>query len=275
MQKSNVYFQILLYCFCALLVVLYVNLYGVFDMANKLLPKPIMVLLPIGAACLSLAIVFYYYFRRRDRDTGLRTSFLVAGGVCCIAALFIPDSQFPAKRIHVVEYMLLVLLVRYVMSWRIQDGQLLLYSVLATVLFGIHDELLQGIHPSRTYGLRDMTVNGVAALGGGLIWHGGSLFTRDIIINSGEEFGRVPGETLYLLWLSAAVLMFIIPLTVYRQEELPYWPLLPLSAAMVFWSCYLPALKGSQRYGCTVLSCLAYLFLLYPVLINATSYTFY
>ncbi len=275
MGKKSALFQMFLYCLCVLLVILFVNLYGVFAIADSWLPASVLQLLPILVVVLFFAAVVAFFFRRSSAYDGSR-SLLWLGGTVCVAALVIPDSQFPAKRVHVAEYMALVCLVRYAMSWRLQGLSLLFFSVFATILFGIHDELLQGLHPARTYGLRDMLVNSFAALGGGLIWHSCSLFVRPELREEKRRGKRDTNIILaYLCWFSLSILTFVVPLSVYRQETIPYWPLLPLSAAVVLWSLYYHDLAPRFKYGFFVVNCLAYLFLLYPVAINVSSYTFY
>lgn len=273
MQNKNMYYQVLGYVLCAILVVFFVNLYSVWAVASKLLPPQLLTILPIAAGATLTAAALFYFLKRKAQSSRQENSLILLGGAICLLALFLPDSQYPVKRIHVVEYMILVCLVRYVMSLKIQGKPLLIYSVLVTVLFGIHDELLQGIHPSRTYGLRDMLVNGVSALGGGLIWHGGLLFTKDL--NNSESMQGRHVAVCYLFFLFLSVLAFIVPLTVYRQETIPYWPLMPLSGAMVAWTFYSQEVFGAQKYGCLVVSCLAYLFFLYPVTINVLAYNFF
>ena len=105
----------------------------------------------------------------------------------CLLALLVSDMRYAVKRIHVVEYLFLSLVVRYGMSWKLQEKNLLLFSFLATAVFGVHDELLQGIHPLRTYGLRDMAVNGISAAGGALIWHGADLFSDNLQSSTGNS----------------------------------------------------------------------------------------
>lgn len=275
MEKNSAFFQVFLYCLCALLVILFVNLYGVFAFADKVLPASVVKLLPILLVVLAVVAVLIFFYQSRHRLGG-NTSLIWLGGLVCLVALTLPDSRFPAKRIHVAEYMGLVCLVRYAMSWRIQGGTLLFFSIFATILFGIHDELLQGLHPSRTYGVRDMLVNSFAALGGGLIWHGCALYVRSEITGNRKAGGTDKYIAIgYLCWFSLSILAFVVPLAAYRQETVPYWPLLPLSAATVFWSLYYPDVEAHIKYGCFVANCVGYLFFFYPVAINVLSYTFY
>ena len=274
MDKGSFSFQLLLYTACSLLVVLFVNLYDLFSLLQNLLPKPALTLLPIGATFFAVVLLFVL-LKKRTASPGFNWIWLLAGATICLLALAVPDPRFPVKRIHVLEYMGLCCLVRYAMSWRLSGTQLLFFSVLATALFGVHDELLQGIHHQRTYGLRDMLVNGLGALGGGMIYHGAALFEGDSRSFHQENSSDYLIGRLYIGWLVMGVLAFIIPLMGYRNDVLPYWPLLPLSAGLVFWFLYHNRLKGGVRYGCQVVSCLAFLFFFYPVVVNAVSLTFF
>ncbi len=276
MQNESAYFQFFLYCLCGLLVLCFVNLYSVYVLASKLLSASAITLLPVTAVFLVVFTVFFYFSRFRVQVRNIHWPMVWLGSLVCIFALLLPDRQFPAKRVHVLEYMILVCLVRYTMSFYLQGRVLLFFSVLATIMLGLHDELLQGIHPSRTYGLRDMAVNGLAALGGGLIWHGGALFSRPGSNNLRNSDRNLPWLVpCYLLWLCLSVVAFVVPLTAYRQEIIPYWPLLPLSATVVLWNLYSQDFDGQLKYGCSVVSCIVFLFFIYPVVINGSSYIFY
>lgn len=276
MQKKGLFFQIFLYCLCGLLVVLFVNLYSFWVVVDQLLPAHMMKALPVAAVIIFVFAALFYLSRIKTDKSEVNWFIFGAGVAVSVLALLVPDRQFPVKRIHVFEYMVLACLVRYVMSWRIQGRSLLFFSVLGTILFGIHDELLQGVHPLRTYGLRDMVANGVAAVGGGLIWHGGGLFIRPgIISHKRGERKEYVFVTAYLVWLCLCILAFIVPLTAYRQEIIPYWPLIPLSGVIVLWSLYYQKVEGQLQYGCLVVNCLISLYLAYPVVINASSCIFH
>lgn len=270
--KNSLSFQVFLYVLCCVLVIIFVHLYSVFSFFNRVLPSQALVILPIVLVLFALFFIFFCSFSKKDQ---LNWSLVLTGMLLCLGALTIPDSRYPVKRIHVLEYMLLSSLVRYAMSWKIQGGKLLFFSVLATAVFGIHDELLQGIHLKRTYGLQDMSVNGLSALGGGLIWHGGRVFQgRDVHLAQQSATDRGP-LILYLSWLAASVFCFIMPLAGLKNQPVPYWTLLPLSAALLFWALYLKQFVGGGRYGCMVLNGLIFPFFCYPLVINAFSFTFY
>jgi len=270
--KDSLSFQVFLYALCCVLVIVFVHLYSVYSLLNKVLPPEAPVILPIALVLFALFFVFFCSFRKKDQ---VYWPLLLTGILLCLGALIIPDSRYPVKRIHVLEYMLLSCLVRYAMSWKIQGAKLLFFSVVATAVFGIHDELLQGIHLKRTYGLRDMGVNGLSAFGGGLIWHGGRLFQREAVLSVHQSAANSSLPILYLSWLVASVFCFVVPLAGLKNQPIPYWTLLPLSAALLFWALYLEQFAGRTRHGCMVLSGLVFSFFCYPFVINAFSLTFY
>ncbi len=87
----------------------------------------------------------------------------------CIAAVVFQIVEIPNKRIHIPEYVL--------MSWLLFEalkpdyrgkGGLLLILVLSSLL-GIVDEVVQGFHPQRYYGYKDMVVNFLSAAIGVLL----------------------------------------------------------------------------------------------------------
>jgi VanZ family protein len=72
----------------------------------------------------------------------------------------------------VAEYIILSFLVRYALSYRLEGLRLTLFTALVTALYGVHDEMLQGLHPLRYHGWRDIIVNSVAGLSGAMLGHG-------------------------------------------------------------------------------------------------------
>lgn len=92
---------------------------------------------------------------------------LAAAGMALVAT----DPAFPAKRIHVAEYVLLAFVVRFGAA-RVAAGRpLTLIVAVLTALLGAHDEMLQGLHPDRSFALRDIGVDALAALAGALLGH--------------------------------------------------------------------------------------------------------
>jgi hypothetical protein len=192
---------------------------------------------------------------------------IIIGIVICLVALIIPDPEAPVKRIHVIEYMMLSLLIRYTMSVRLQGISLLVYSILFSSLLGVHDELLQGLHPLRTYGSRDILVNALGSTGGGFIWHGFKLFEHSG--QAAEQADRLtPRSCGYLAWLFCSVLFFFIPLVSFRQELLPLWPAAPLAASLIFFAAAAGKMPVRFNHGVIAVSCAAYALLAYPAVVR-------
>jgi VanZ family protein len=256
------------YSSCILLVTMFVNFYELFTRVRSLIGDSGMLIVPFIFTGLAFAVILKTASQRAPEKK--RWRWIVVGILCCLAGLLLPDPTIPVKRIHVSEYLLLSLVVRWTLSHRTSGLHLLGTSILLSVLFGVHDELLQGFHPLRTYGLRDMLVNSLAGCGGCLIWHGLDLFSRkDLLYKNQTTFSVI----LYYCWLILSVVALVVPLVSFRQEQMPLWTILPLCATLVCWSCL-----GKQKYPnhpLVAVSLTATAMLIYPVLNNATTLVFY
>lgn len=165
------------YLAAAVLVGLFVNTFDLWVWLLRVLGPDGSKLVPIAVAGGVLAWIAVEAWRRRG-DQAFVLWALVLAGLLAAWGLAIPDPQFPAKRIHVPQYILLALVVRRGLARHLDGPGLLVMTVLAGALFGFHDELLQGLHPRRTFGLPDLEVNAIGSLAGGLIGHGLGLFRR-------------------------------------------------------------------------------------------------
>lgn len=270
---------ILGYSVALLLVPLYTNMYVAYRLLSDLLGKTVMGLLPVAVTALALGAVYRLYRGRIEGGAGkgmVSAKYLLWGSGLCLIALCVPDPQFPVKRIHVAEYMALALVVRYAMSTKLNGHVLLVCSALFASLLGIHDEFLQGIHPLRTYGLRDMVVNSLGAWGGAFIWHGLALFNCKGNGRCNQNKGNIRTLPPYLFWLMFSVFALVYPFFFYRNlDSLPIWPILPMAAAMVIFAMYENQFDSSVRHGMLALSLVSFSLGLYPVLINAATISFY
>ncbi len=265
-----------LYLACGLLVVFYVNLFPVWIFFSQSFSDTFINLAPLTIPpILATTILLIFYLRNQHKTVRINWLIVILGLLICFSALLIPDPTKSAKRIHVSEYLLLSLLARYVMSHRIQNLPLLVFSILFAALLGIHDEFLQGLHPNRTYGLRDMAVNGVAAAGGGIVWHGLSIFTENRTTTTSSLQKTSCIHILYLTWLLLAVLGLIIPLYYYRSQLIPAWPSLPLFAGLVFYCSLLRNDNTEWSHGIKTVSLCAFSLLFYPIIAAMTKLVFY
>lgn len=254
-----------LYLGCALLVLFYVNLFPVLEIVFRLLGDTFIKGATIGIPIVAAGGILLYFGRGNlgiTSDTHWIS--VIIGLTICLSALLIPDPKIGIKRIHVSEYLLLSFFVRYVMSYKMQAGSLLLFASFFTVILGIHDEFLQGLHPQRTYGLRDMVVNGVAGVGGGLIWHGFNLFRRNIAISAQSKDGSAI-HFIYLVLLSFTLLVFTTQLHSFPSPAIPLWPCLPLSAASAFYFFLIRNNDSDWSHGLMVISYSSFFLLLYPL----------
>ena len=266
---------ILGYLLSVILVPVYVSMFSVWRQLNAVLPDTMLMLLPIALTILLTGFVLYLFSNRLRSESSGRAA-VICGAIICFVALFIPDPDFPAKRIHVAEYMLLSAVVRFAMSYRLQGGSLLIFSLLFTGVLGVHDEFLQGLHPDRTYGLRDMTVNFLGACGGALIWHGLHLFRRKVVPAPAPSGGASTATLLYLFCLLTGVIGYVWPYSYYTgMKELPLWPAMILIGTMVYFSIYDVTFNPRWQHGVRMLSSASFSLLIYFVLANVAKITFY
>ncbi len=98
-------------------------------------------------------------FRRRARTRAvLGTVFFLA--LYAAAAAF--STSLMAERIHFIEYGILAVLCLRAAVRRLRGLRALLYSLLAVVIVGFLDEVIQGFLPGRFYDLRDILIDTLA-----------------------------------------------------------------------------------------------------------------
>lgn len=85
--------------------------------------------------------------------------------VAIVLAVIYLESN-PNKHIHIPQYILMSWILFAALSIDYHGGGILLLTLVCASLLGIVDEILQGIHPARTYGWSDMLVNATASIVG-------------------------------------------------------------------------------------------------------------
>jgi hypothetical protein len=265
------------YLLSLLLIPVYVSMFPVWQLVNAHLPGSVIAGLPIALTIGVLLALCRLFYRRLRQDTVPfgRTALFTGITLCCIA-LLLPEAHLPAKKIHVVEYLFLALVVRFAMAPRLQGLALLTSSACFTALLGIHDEFLQGLHPARTYGLSDMLVNTLSGFGGSLIWYACGLFRRpvgpDLPSRPAPGSGLIP---LYLLWLLAGILALVIPAFWYRSTIIPLWTTLPLLGAAAGAGLWFWRFPPAWRHGMIAAGTISLPLNLYPILTNVGTFHFY
>ena len=70
--------------------------------------------------------------------------------------------EFPAERLHMAEYGLLVIFVYRALKVRMQSVWIYLVTILYVFSVGLLDEIVQGILPNRFYEFKDVTINWIS-----------------------------------------------------------------------------------------------------------------
>lgn len=155
-------------------------------------------------------------------------TYIVAGAAIALVGILATDPNFPAKRIHIPQYFILAFVVRRALSFDLPARWLFPGAVLLTTVLGVHDELIQGLLPTRTFGLRDIGVNFLGALSGGAVGAGLSLFSTPENKNA-----PIPDKrTLFgIVAVGLGLALMIAPLEYFRDVSIPVWTVLPLLAA--------------------------------------------
>lgn len=264
------------YILSVVLVLVYVNMFPLWKLLSSRWGSEVFVVMPIVLSIGSIILVsIMFYHRQQKARFSVRKGVLAVGVLFCTMALVIPDPQFPVKRIHVAEYILLSLVVRFSMSFKVQGVPLLFFSACFASVLGVHDELLQGLHPSRTYGLRDITVNTLASFGGAMIWHELHVFSWGKSLLDTQAVTSKTSSSAYIAWLITGILVFILPLVLYRGSTIPYWPAMPLIGAIVYFSLYKDQFTISWKHGIGALSIVSFALILYPIINNVKALLFY
>ena len=253
-------------CLLGLWVVVFgfANLFPLWSLAAAKLGQSVAAGAPFAVVFLLLVATAWRGWRQRQRGKP-RIVALVLGGLFAVAALGLTDPAFPAKRIHVAEYATLAVLVRAYMVRFISGGWLAGLSAVTAAVYGIHDEMIQGLLPERTFGIRDVVVNGVSALAGSLLAHGLGLFGRggdDLTVSAGDaaKITLVTGS------LAAGIVALLAPLPYYRDILPPVWTILPILIVVPISAAVGELASVQLRIALDVLVVVAVLTALYPMM---------
>ncbi len=261
------------YLLCLLLVPVYVSVFPLWKYLTITLGERIFIYLPVVVLVLLLLCCILVWLRKNNQQLLINKTPIGVGLLLCVIGLLICDPEFPVKRIHVAEYLTLSLIGRYAMSRHLRGTALLFFSACFAAILGVHDEFLQGMHPARTYGLRDMSVNALGSFGGGLIWHGLQFFTTgQEPAGSGVGFRQ---EYWYLSWLLLGVMLLIWPAVYFRGLVIEMWTTLPLVAAPVYLALYRSRFNPDWRHGIAAISAVSLSLVFYPLLTRLPNMVFY
>jgi len=270
-SRRNDNFRILFgYLACVTLIPFYVNMFPLWKYLTTAWGDEVFILIPPLALIVLLGCGLLLLRRRQQLNReAISVTPIIIGILFCLMGLVIPDPDFPIKRIHVAEYLILSAIARYAMSHRLQGIPLMVFSACFASLLGVHDEFLQGLHPARTFGLRDMLVNCLGSFGGSLIWYGARSAAKD------EQSKASKIDWLYTSWLLFSVAALVLPSAFYRGLTLPFWPALPLIGAVIYFFMYSNRFSRRTKHGIWAISGVSFTLLFYPLLTHLPSIVFY
>lgn len=153
----------------------------------------------------------------------------VASLVLLLCAIyFIPDSRYPAKKIHIPEYFLIGSCAYLVLTRAFVSTRHRLWAALIYVSFiGVHDEVIQGLLPDRYFSYIDIIVN----ISSGAV---GTAFAMELTKKEPLNRSRVNGLVIFNLVIAfAAVGMLVFVLWRFKGVPVPFWSVLPLTGAAV------------------------------------------
>lgn len=255
---------------CFLLVVVYVNMFQFWSWLSRALgPGMFAKMLPVIITLAVLLVISLRFMQRVNR--GYRIKYIFLGfGICgAFLALAIPDSHIPIKRVHVAEYIILSFLVRYTLSHRLNGLQLTLFTVLVTVLYGVHDEMLQGLHSLRYYGWRDIIVNAVAGFSGAMLGHGLVCFDAHNPGHTTKPWQlNMAGQLIVFLALLSTVVWQVIYLYHHRGDAIAFSAFVPLTLCCVVIAVLYPELvfRSQKNHGLQAVFWQCFALAVYPVL---------
>ena len=137
---------------------------------------------------------------------------------------------------------------------------LIVMTAATGIVLGAHDELIQGLHPDRYFGHRDIVVDGLSAIAGALAGHGLRLYDT---VPKREENWIVP-PWWALAAVAAGLMVFLYPLPALRELPMPWWTLTPLLTAVFVWNV-LDRTPRSAGDPASIAAWLVFVMVLYPV----------
>jgi hypothetical protein len=113
--------------------------------------------------CLTIALAAIYAgICIKKKITTRSLVVLAVSGIIVIFVMFFETNA--NKHIHIPEYVLMSWILYRALAFDYDGSGILLLVFVCAAMLGVVDEILQGIHPQRTYGGTDMIVDAAAAL---------------------------------------------------------------------------------------------------------------
>ena len=207
---------------------------------------------PLAVIILFAAIYAAVCVRQKTAARG--AVILTAGAVIVLLVMYFETNA--NKYIHIPEYILMTWILYQALAFDYRGRGILPLILMCAAMLGIVDELLQGIHPQRTYGWKDMMINTSSSFIGILMLMG----VKDPIPGNWSWLGRLKHFKRFLATILFGVLT-TVPMCLYLFEvqvqqrfrnEYPRWLLagngLFLAAAAAVITFYWYNRKRSGRF---------------------------
>lgn len=106
----------------------------------------------------------YSWVRIRQKSAAQCIIILAAGALIVLGIVKFEDNA--NKYIHIPEYVIMTWLIYLALIPDYRGNGILLLVFLCALMLGVVDEILQGMHPQRTYGWKDMIIDAASSLMG-------------------------------------------------------------------------------------------------------------
>jgi hypothetical protein len=146
------------------------------------------------------------------RKTAARGAVILAAGAVIVLLIMYFETN-ANKYIHIPEYILMTWILYQALAFDYRGRGILPLILVCAALLGIVDELLQGIHPQRTYGWKDMMINTSSSFIGILMLMG----VKDPIPGNWCWLGRLKNFKSFLAAIIFGVLT-TVPMNLYLLE---------------------------------------------------------
>ena len=251
------------------LVIAYVNTFVIWQTISHVTASGFRDAIPFLVIGLLAAMIgAFAVIRSRQTRDAIDWKFILAALAVALIGLASTDPAFPAKRIHVPQYMILMFVLSFSVPKRLRTHRTLLFAFLATALYGVHDEFIQGLHQSRTFGVRDMFINLCGAGAGALAVR---AFTPAVAVPAGDvgAGGGISSVGFAIALVVIGVMLFAYAATGFRHDLLAYWTVLPALAGAVALALALERLPlAGDRTALRPVVAICLLFAVYPIAIN-------
>ena len=209
------------------LVAFYPNVYGIWLAMNRLLGPMASQAAPFVAALCVAAVICRAVPEWRGIAARDRLPWIALAALLATVAFILPDARFPQKRIHVPEYVLLAVVLRRALAVRHAEPGLTGWVLLLVMACGVLEELLQGLHPLRTYGHPDTVVNMLSGAAGACLGRGLGLFRAPDTAGKSDLPPLLPGAAIGLALFAQA-----LALPYFLGTVVPVWTALPILALL-------------------------------------------